>query len=672
LRVTPQPEAPRDWLGFLDERVRDAVAAVAAADENPDDPLRGLYISDEQALSLAAGPGTTGTEGRLLTAAERLGLDALDSAVLAVCAAPELHPRFGRLYAYLQDDVTRRLASPRLAASLLAGEGVDRADVLACFGARAPLRRHGAVRLLRPDDSSALADRPVKLADRLAAYLLGAGGDLADTAAAIPLRRAAPGPELGGRDDVVAQVARLLRSGTRLPLVVCGPDAVAVVAAAAGTTLLLLDAHDLDQPEALADAALAAALGEGLLCIDGLDDLGIPGRARLVRALKELPIQAVVLATSPREAIALGDLTVLRVDVPLPAFAERRMAWERLTGAAQAEDVAAKFLLSVGQIRAGAEIARLAADDRGAEVPEPADLDLGARHASSSRLVELASQLTPGYGWDDLVLPERQRDLLRSISAYLRHRDRVLSDWGYQRTIARTQGLKVLFAGESGTGKTMAAQVLAAELGLDLFRVDLATVVSKYIGETEKNLERIFAAADGSNAILFFDEADALFGKRSEVSDSHDRYANIEVAYLLQRMEAYPGAVILATNFKRNIDDAFIRRLDFVVDFPFPEADDRRRIWARILPSEAPVADDIDLDFLATQFKLAGGSIRNCSLAAAFRAADEDTDIQMRHLVRAVAQEYGKQGRLTLEADFERFHELIRTHGNGDVGDAVG
>jgi SpoVK/Ycf46/Vps4 family AAA+-type ATPase len=217
----------------------------------------------------------------------------------------------------------------------------------------------------------------------------------------------------------------------------------------------------------------------------------------------------------------------------------------------------------------------------------------------------------------------------------------------------------------------MAAQVLAAELGLDLFRVDLATVVSKYIGETEKNLERIFTAADGSNAILFFDEADALFGKRSEVSDSHDRYANIEVAYLLQRMEAYPGAAILATNFKRNIDDAFIRRLDFVVDFPFPEADDRRRIWERILPSEAPLADDIDLGFLATQFKLSGGSIRNCSLAAAFRAADEDTNIQMRHLVRAVAQEYGKQGRLTLETDFERFHELVRTHGNGELGGAV-
>ena len=150
--------------------------------------------------------------------------------------------------------------------------------------------------------------------------------------------------------------------------------------------------------------------------------------------------------------------------------------------------------------------------------------------------------------------------------------------------MSRTQGLKVLFAGESGTGKTMAAQVLGAQLGLDLFRVDLATIVSKYIGETEKNLERIFTAADGSNAILFFDEADALFGKRSEVSDSHDRYANIEVAYLLQRMEAYPGAVILATNFRRNIDDAFVRRLDFLIDFPFPEAEDRRRIWRLVLP----------------------------------------------------------------------------------------
>ena len=185
-----------------------------------------------------------------------------------------------------------------------------------------------------------------------------------------------------------------------------------------------------------------------------------------------------------------------------------------------------------------------------------------------------------------------------------------------------------------------------ADLGQEIFRIDLATVVSKYIGETEKNLDRIFAAADGSNAILFFDEADALFGKRSDVQDAHDRYANLEVAYLLQRMESYAGAVVLATNYRQNIDEAFLRRLDFVVDFPFPEPADRERIWRLLLPQPAPLADDVDLAFLAHQFKLAGGNIRNASLAAAFLAAEDGGVIAMRHLVRGVALEYGKLGRL--------------------------
>ncbi|HJS96175.1 MAG TPA: ATP-binding protein [Solirubrobacteraceae bacterium] len=216
-------------------------------------------------------------------------------------------------------------------------------------------------------------------------------------------------------------------------------------------------------------------------------------------------------------------------------------------------------------------------------------------------------------------------------------------------------GVKVLFYGESGTGKTMAARVLAGELGLELYRIDLATVVSKYIGETEKNLDRLFSAAQDSNAILFFDEADAVFGKRSEVRDAHDRYANIEVAYMLQKMESYDGAVILATNLRSNIDDAFLRRLDLAVEFPFPEIDQRRAIWHTLLPARAPVADDVDLDVLAGKFRLSGGSIRNCSLAAAFLAADDGGTIAMRHLLQAVFAEYLKLGRLTLESDFDRF-----------------
>jgi hypothetical protein len=498
----------------------------------------------------------------------------------------------------------------------------------------------------------------LKVADRLAAHLLGARLD--ELPAPTRLRLVPLAAHDPGRHDHVGAIAAMLSRPSDLPVVLCGPDAEALIAKAYGRPLVVAHVRDMEQRDVMADAALISALEARPIVFEGLEDLDPTERGRLLRALDERRDRAVIAAPTRGAALALGDRTVLLVEAPPPTYAERQQAWTDLTGVEDTRDVAAKFRLSMGQIVEAAEVARLAATSRGEPGPSHSDLDLGSRQASSSRLGELASRLPPGYRWEDLVVPERQLELLQSISAYLRHRDRVLSDWGYDRSVARTQGLKVLFAGESGTGKTMAAQVLAAELGLELFRVDLATVVSKYIGETEKNLDRIFNAADGSNAILFFDEADALFGKRSEISDSHDRYANIEVAYLLQKMEGYAGAVILATNYRRNIDDAFVRRLDFVIDFPFPEAEDRKRIWRLLLPEEAPLGDDLDIDFLATQFKLSGGSIRNCSLSAAFQAADDDGVIGMRHLVRAVALEYGKQGRLTLEADFESYHDLIR------------
>jgi hypothetical protein len=629
---------------FIDRRVMAAVERVASSDPNPADPFRGLYISDDRALELTRGESVSDADGRLAHVTAALGLD----------------PRYGRLYAYLQDDVTRKLPSPRLVGHLLSGEGVSPADVMMAFERDAPLRAKGAIRL-QGDPQTPLAERPIKLSDRLAAHLLGVGMD--DPPAGGRLRLVPHPDHDPGRDEAVAALAGTLAHPSSLPVVLAGPDAEALVAKAYGRPLVVAHIREIDSADTMAEAALIAALEDRPLVFEGLEDVEPGERPRLLRAIERRGERIIVCAPNRNAALALGERTSLLIDAQPPSFAERRLAWEQASGAPDARDVAAKFRLSIGQILEAAEVARLAAAARGGEVPEPRELDLGARQASSSRLGELASRIPPGYTWDDLVVPDRQRELLLSISAYLRHRDRVLSEWGYEKTVARTQGLKVLFAGESGTGKTMSAQVLAAELGLEMFRVDLATVVSKYIGETEKNLDRIFNAAEGSNAILFFDEADALFGKRSEVSDSHDRYANIEVAYLLQKMEAYAGAVILATNFRRNIDDAFVRRLDFVIDFPFPEADDRRRIWQLLLPAEAPLATDIDLDFLAARFKLSGGAIRNCSLSAAFQAADDGGVIEMRHLVRAVALEYGKQGRLTLEADFEHFHDLIRGGG---------
>jgi hypothetical protein len=648
-----------DAISFaaLTALVSASVEAVAATEPDPVDPFRGLYLSDEAAVRLAREGEGDELDARLDTAAALLRLNHLEGCVLALCAAPELHPRYGRLYGYLHDDLTRRLPSPRLITRLLEGAGFAAPEVLACFDRGGRLRSSGALRIADGDSSVPLAERGAQAAQRLVGFLLGV--DLSDTPPDQRIEVIRADAELLGREQCVAELASVLSLETPVPLFVAGPDAPGIVAAAAGRPLVLVDATSAGDPQLLREAALIAALERGLVALGGVEQLE-PGPARAMgRWLAGREERVILCARSGNAAFALADLPTIVFDVPEPSFAERRAAWSRASGAEDVDDVAAKFRLSIGQVEQAAEVAKVIAGSAG-RAPRPADLDLGARRASSGALGQLATRLELRFAWDDLILPARSSEVLRSISSYIRHRDLVLSEWGYERTVASSQGVKTLFAGDSGTGKTMAAQVLAGDLGQEIFRLDLATVVSKYIGETEKNLDRIFAAADGSNAILFFDEADALFGKRSDVQDAHDRYANLEVAYLLQRMESYAGAVVLATNYRQNIDEAFLRRLDFVVDFPFPEAVDRERIWRLLLPLQAPLADDVDLVFLAHQFKLAGGNIRNASLAAAFLAAEDGGVIAMRHLVRGVALEYGKLGRLTLEADFEQFHDVAR------------
>ena len=284
------------------------------------------------------------------------------------------------------------------------------------------------------------------------------------------------------------------------------------------------------------------------------------------------------------------------------------------------------------------------------------DIDAAVRRLASGPLEQLTRRISPTRGWDDIVLSPDRSALLRSVVERYRHANEVYDDWGFSPTPSR--GLVALFAGPSGTGKTLASEIIAGELGLDVFKLDLSSVVSKYIGETEKNLEQIFDAASAGNLVLFFDEADSLFGKRSEVRDARDRYANIEVSYLLQRLEAYDGLVILATNFEKNVDEAFLRRIHVRVEFAIPGVEERRAIWANNLPTSAPI-DGVDIDWLARQFELSGGSIRNAAIHSAFVAAAAGSDITMECAVRGVAREYRKMGRLLKEKDFGEHFRLV-------------
>jgi SpoVK/Ycf46/Vps4 family AAA+-type ATPase len=322
------------------------------------------------------------------------------------------------------------------------------------------------------------------------------------------------------------------------------------------------------------------------------------------------------------------------------------------------DSLGAHLSLGPAQVQRAVRAAQTAAKLDGGRVTA-ADLRSGIRAQNAAGLERLARRIEPEVTWEDLVLAPGVRRALEELTARARHRDQVLVDWRMRRGGGRGRGVTALFAGDSGTGKTMSAEVIAADLGLDLYTVNLATVVDKYVGETEKNLERIFAEAGGVNAVLFFDEADAIFGKRSEVRDAHDRYANIESAYLLQRLETFDGLAVLATNLRANIDDAFTRRLDAIVDFPAPTPDLRAALWRQCLGPPLPLADDLDLRFCAESFELAGGNIRSSATTAAYLAAEARGPVTMAHVIAAVAQEYRKLGRLVLEKEFGRYLELL-------------
>ena len=595
----------------------------------------------------------------------------------------------------MQDDITRKRPSVDLALELLCETEPERASARGLLSDNASLLRAGLLRKVSdpqsPSGSSGLAQF-LQLDPRVCEFLLGSSQIDARLTGHAQFQR--PTGETGeppvaveastGVFGLVEQ--HLIRGngrGRKLVFYLNGPygvgkrDLVHSVCRRLRCPLLTLDMDLLLSQGAEADGLLRAAFREGLLQqavlhfkrADGLlQSTARPLLNVLATAVVEYGWLVFLSGEAPwilRESFP--GCTFQTVTLSVPDVPAREAVWEHcLAGhmpeaASWVPQLARQFRLTPGQIRAAVECAenrRLMATEECP--PSLGELMAACRQQSNHKLGELAVKIEPHYGWGDIVLPDDNLAHLREICDHARHHYTVFGAWGFDKKLSHGKGLSALFVGPSGTGKTMAAEVLAHDLELDLYKVDLSGVVSKYIGETEKNLGRIFEEAETSNAILFFDEADALFGKRTEVTDARDRYANIEVSYLLQKMEAYEGVVILATNLRENMDEAFTRRIRFVVEFPFPDEANRRQIWKTHFPPEAPVSPEIDYGYLAREFQVAGGSIKNIVLNAAFlAAATRDTDVShgngharaigMREILHGARREFAKMGKLWSE-----------------------
>jgi ATP-dependent 26S proteasome regulatory subunit len=644
-------------------------------------------IGDKKRVSLCRGLPL-----RLNELKRSFNLSKFELDVLLVSLLPELDLKYQRLFAYLQDDVTKKNPTVDLVLNLLGESLGDRLMAREAFSREAPLLKYYLLHLHDghlPYGASFLA-KSVQVDERIASYLLGSDridarllsfsqlchpkvtlsdvvvpDEIKQPLSSLAARFTTEGLILhfqGSYGTGRRMVAEAICHNIEIPLLVVDVSSMAAASIPLELSLPLVFREARLQKAALYLETVDTLLGGG--------EETRPGHGNLIREL-ESHSGWIFLAgeTTWQPKGVLSGKTMIHVEFPLPSYSDRKRLWDgnwngrsALASGVDFGELAGKFRLSGGQINDAAALARSLALWRDAEggLVNNQDLYSACRQQTGQKLSTLAYKINPKYHWDDIVLPKDQMEQLHEICAYVKHYHTVYDGWGFGRRVSLGKGLNVLFAGPSGTGKTMAADIMANELGLDLYKVDLSAIVSKYIGETEKNLDRIFREGKATNAILFFDEADALFGKRSEVRDSHDRYANIEIAYLLQKMEEYEGVVILATNLRKNMDEAFARRMHFSVEFPVPEEADRCRIWQSIFPGEAPLGSDVDLSFMARQFKISGGNIKNIALGAAFLAAQDGGSITMESLIRATKREYQKVGKLCTEGDFAQYFELVK------------
>jgi ATP-dependent 26S proteasome regulatory subunit len=620
--------------------------------------LRMLFPGESGSESLRHGEAKKNLESAGMMLSAPPALDALTSAfslspferkMLLLCAGMELDSEFISLVGSVAEGTHFR-PSFGLAMRLSGAHWT-------ALSPDGPLRRW---RLIMMERGETLTSSPLFINERLLHFLMGVSclaSELHGVVEPVALQPELPQSYV----SLATKMASIwsLQDGETAVVQLCGRDEEAKKAIAAracfdlGLNPYAIHASDIPSSPGEREALICiwereAILRRSALLIERIDEHDNRSLTEFLERTRG------PLALITRDPLDLKGRLNFRLDVGSLSIEEQMNIWKRCLGQVcqnldgRMEQVLSQFGLDFNGIREAS--ARVLIENT-LEKDFDAGISIWNACRSQSRplLEDMAQRIEPRAFWDDLVLPATQMQMLMSIVSQVRYRSQVYERWGFASQSARGLGISALFAGESGTGKTMASEVLAGDLNLDLYRVDLSQVVSKYIGETEKNLRKIFDAAEGCGAILLFDEADALFGSRSEVKDSHDRYANIEVSYLLQRMEAYQGLAILTTNMKGALDKAFLRRIRFVVQFPFPDARSRARIWQRIFPRQTPL-NELDFERLA-RLNVAGGNIRNIALCSAFLAAEDEGAVSMRHIIRAARAEYAKIERPLTEVD---------------------
>ena len=681
-------------LRRLDDRLKQAVqiSQEQFGAEICADPFRGLYISKTDVVTLlgqepgqplsydqASNNQSKGEDKERFEQLDWLGntfhLSPFELEIVIIALAPEVDLRYERLFAYLQNDITRKWPSIDLILNLFCSSITQKLECRIEFSPNANLIREGIIELTYDlsQPPPPLLAYSVRINPIICNFLLGVNTldeQLNSYAKFVEPRLTF--------DDLILPDAfmRQLKNSaiysiqTYCPLRLHyqGPDKMGMRCAGEATAslmkqkLLLADLSPInlsktDFTKVIHILCLQACLSGSLLFLEGLENIPNSGgwvMNKLSDLLSNHPVN-IILSTSTRQAnIYHGEKGFTPIGFGFPLAQERRNYWHSLLTKREQglldgtiETLSTRYQLTGEQIEQTVMLARLLNSPTSSQPKNSMRTNLFnvARAQSSDPIKSLAQKIEPRYSFNDIVLPNDTLMQLHEMCQRVAFKSRVMEEWGFDSKFALGKGINALFAGDSGTGKTMAAEVIAHELDLDLYKIDLSTVVSKYIGETEKNLSRIFEAAEDASGILFFDEADALFGKRTEVRDSHDRYANIEISYLLQKMEQFDGVAILATNLAQNLDEAFLRRLAFTVYFPFPGEEDRLRIWQGIWPPQTPLGLEVDLPFMAREFKLSGGNIKNVALSAAYLAVTEGGYVTMPHLLHAVQREYQKLGK---------------------------